>query len=209
MLSPNWYYYVAISIIACGGIPKGRITRDTLTTAGITDPSLGYDEGGFSASITLKSFEEDYNLIPSHWKHDPSGLASRTANITSTGILGAAFGAFISLKLADRFGRLRCWQLFVVTWACGLFMMILSSGIFGLLIFSRVFSGIGAGGLTVIGPLYLAEIAPANTRGMVVSLFLVFLLLFLTLGKAMPHSCPLLHSHAPQVSLSTTALAKT
>jgi MFS family permease len=107
----------------------------------------------------LKSFEKDYNLVPSEWKNNPSGLASRNANITSTGILGAAFGAFISLKLVDRFGPLRCWQLFVLTWAWGLFMMIFSSGIFGLLIFARVVSGIGAGGLTVVGPLHLFEIA--------------------------------------------------
>jgi MFS family permease len=107
----------------------------------------------------LKSFEKDYNLVPSEWKNNPSGLASRNANITSTGILGAAFGALISLKLVDRFGPLRCWQLFVLTWAWGLFMMIFSSGIFGLLIFARVVSGIGAGGLTVVGPLHLFEIA--------------------------------------------------
>lgn len=148
-----------------------------------SDRTSGYDEGGFSASITLKSFEKDYNLVKSNWTDDPSGLASRNANITSTGILGAAFGAFISLKLADRFGRLRSWQVFALTWACGLLMIIFSSGIFGLLIFSRIVSGIGAGGLTVVGPLYLAEIAPARSRGMIVSSYMVFLLSWLTIGK--------------------------
>lgn len=87
-------------------------------------------------------------------------------------------------------------------------MMIFSSGIFGLLIFARIVSGIGAGGLTVVAPLYLSEIAPARSRGMVVSIFMVFLLSFLTLGKVLPTG-PLKRSHTPQGFSSTTARAKT
>jgi len=50
----------------------------------------GYDEGGLSASVGLASFKHDYGLTASLWKKDPAGLASRTANITSFGVLGAA-----------------------------------------------------------------------------------------------------------------------
>ncbi|KAH0306279.1 hypothetical protein KCU71_g9559, partial [Aureobasidium melanogenum] len=45
------FYIFAILVLAAGGIPKG------------------YDEGGFSASVTLPSFKQDYNLIKAHWKH--------------------------------------------------------------------------------------------------------------------------------------------
>ena len=133
--------------------------------------------------MTLKSFENDFNLVKSHWTNDPSGLANRDANITSLGVLGAALGAFTSLKLADRFGRLRCWQLYVLTWAIGLLMQVFSSGIYGFLLFTRIASGIGAGGLTVVAPMYLSEIAPARSRGMVVSIYMVLLLSFLSLGE--------------------------
>ncbi|KAE8355350.1 general substrate transporter [Aspergillus coremiiformis] len=158
------YYALVIFIVACGSIPKG------------------YDEGGFSASIKLVSFEEDYNLIASHWTHDKTGLANRSANIASFNVLGAAFGALFVLYLNDRFGRIYTWRLACVVWASGLFVQIFSSGVYGLLLFARIWSGLGAGGLTVTSPLYLSEIAPARTRGLVVSCYMVILLAVLAMG---------------------------
>lgn len=61
-------------------------------------------------------------------------------------------------------------------------MQVFSSGIFGFLLFARVWGGLGAGGLTVISPLFLSEIAPAKSRGMIVSMYMVVLLSFLSLG---------------------------
>lgn len=142
----------------------------------------GYDEGGFSASITLPSFKNDFNLNASHWKSDAGGLANRTANITSFGVLGAAFGALIAFAVNDRLGRLRSYQFAIMVWASGILMQVFSSGIFGFLLFSRIWGGLGAGALTVISPLFLAEIAPAKSRGMIVSTYMVMLLSFLSLG---------------------------
>lgn len=160
----NWYYVFTIVVIGCGSIPKG------------------YDEGGFSAATSLASFKNDYDLNTSQWEDDASGLASRKANITSFGVLGAAFGSLISLALTDRIGRLRCWQALVVIYMSGYLMQVFSSGIYGFLLFARIWGGLGAGGLTVVGPLYLSEIAPAKSRGMIVSMSMVFLLSFLSLG---------------------------
>lgn len=67
-------------------------------------------------------------------------------------------------------------------WMTGNLMQTFSSGILGLMLFGRIWGGIGAGGLTVVAPLYLSEIAPARSRGMVVSIYMVILLLFLTAG---------------------------
>lgn len=131
----------------------------------------------------LNSFKNDYGLVPSLWKDDPSGLADRKANISSFGVLGAAFGALIALALTDRLGRLRCWQLFVILWGSGIFMQVFSSGIVGFMLFARIWGGLGSGGLTVVAPLYLSEIAPAKSRGMVVSMYMVLLLTFLSIGK--------------------------
>ena len=147
----------------------------------------GYDEGGFSASVGLKSFVNDYNLSKSAWKDNPAGLANRKANITSFGVLGAAFGAIIALVLSDKLGRLKCWRLFVATWACGLLMQVFSCGIYGLILFARLVSGLGAGGLTVVAPLYLSEIARARSRGMVVSIYMVSLLSMLMIGESHGH----------------------
>lgn len=144
----------------------------------------GYDEGGFSASTGLTSFKTDFGLSTSLWKNNPSGLADRKANISSFGVLGAAFGSLIALTLTDRLGRLRSWQFFVALWASGILMQIFSSGIIPFMLFARIWGGLGAGGLTVVAPLYLSEIAPAKSRGMIVSIYMVLLLSFLTLGKS-------------------------
>ncbi|CAG8007065.1 unnamed protein product [Penicillium salamii] len=162
--STNPYYALVITVIACGGIPKG------------------YDEGGYSASVSLPAFKADYNLDPSHWENNATGLANRKANITSFNVLGAAIGALLVLDLNDRLGRLRAWRLGCIVWAMGTLIQIFASGIYGLLLFSRIWGGLGAGALTVTAPLYLSEIAPAKTRGLVVGLYMVLLLAFLTTG---------------------------
>ncbi|KAJ6080390.1 hypothetical protein N7467_010143 [Penicillium canescens] len=164
MFDFNLYYILTIIVIASGSIPKG------------------YDEGGFSASVDLASFKADFGLLPNLWHGDESGLASRKANISSFGVLGAAFGSLVALILTDRLGRLHTWQLFVAVWISGIFMQVFSSGILALMLFARIWGGLGAGGLTVVAPLYLSEIAPAKSRGMVVSIYMVILLSFLTIG---------------------------
>lgn len=62
-------------------------------------------------------------------------------------------------------------------------MQIFASGIYGFMLFARIFGGLGSGSLTVTAPLFLAEVATAERRGLMVSLYMVVLLTFLTLGK--------------------------
>ncbi|KAJ4395896.1 hypothetical protein N0V93_000112 [Gnomoniopsis smithogilvyi] len=160
----NWYYVLAICVMGCGSIPKG------------------WDEGGFSAATSLPSFMNVYDLNPSQWVDDASGLASRKADITSLGVLGACFGSLLALTMTDRIGRLRSWQALALVYMSGCLMQAFASGVYGFLLFARVWGGLGAGGLTVVGPLYLSEVAPAKSRGMIVSISMVFLLSFLSLG---------------------------
>ncbi|KAF3040757.1 hypothetical protein E8E12_009101 [Didymella heteroderae] len=158
------FYILAVVVLAFGAIPKG------------------YDEGGFSASVTLPAFKDDYGLQKSRWIGNATGLANRTANITSFAVLGAAFGALIAYALNDKIGRLWSFRLAILIWASGTLMQVFSSGIFGFLLFARIWSGLGSGGLTVVSPLFLSEIAPTKSRGMIVSIYMVVLLSFLTLG---------------------------
>lgn len=133
--------------------------------------------------MSLPSFKADYNLDPSHWENNATGLANRKANITSFNVLGAAIGALLVLDLNDRLGRLVAWRLGCIIWASGTLIQIFASGVYGLLLFSRIWGGLGAGALTVTAPLYLSEIAPAKTRGLVVGVYMVLLLVFLATGK--------------------------
>jgi SP family sugar:H+ symporter-like MFS transporter len=87
----------------------------------------------------------------------------------SSALIGAAIGAFMAGRVADRFGRLRAmWvaaALFLVS-AIGTGL----SGTLGLLIGFRVIGGVAVGAASVIAPAYIAEIAPARIRGRLGSL---------------------------------------
>jgi len=155
------------------------VTRSSIGSLTI---SLGYDEGGFSASVTLPAFKADFGLSKDLWVGNATGLANRTANISSFGVLGAAFGALIAYFLNDKIGRLWSYRLAILIWASGILMQVFSSGIFAFMLFARIWAGFGAGGLTVISPLFLSEIAPTKSRGMIVSMYMVVLLSFLSLG---------------------------
>jgi MFS family permease len=185
----GFHYLLTIVVIACGSIPKGRIDPLPLINNDIKADILfsflqGYDEGGFAGAKSLKSFLTDFGLTDEQWTGGANALADRKANISSFGVLGAAIGSIFALALTDRFGRLRTWQFFSLLWMTGIFMTVFSSGILGLILFARIWSGLGAGGLTVVAPLYLSEIAPAKSRGMVVSIYMVVLLTMLMLGKS-------------------------
>ncbi|KAL7821945.1 general substrate transporter [Trichoderma gracile] len=164
MARPNLFFVLTVLIIASGSVPKG------------------YDEGGFAAVADMPSFLHDYGLLERQWTGSKHDLVQLKANITSFNVLGAAFGAILALLVTDRIGRLRTWQFFMATWMSGFFITTFASGILGLLLFSRLLSGLGAGGLTVVAPVYLTEIARSKSRGMVVSVYMVFLLSFLMFG---------------------------
>ncbi|PWI72837.1 MFS quinate transporter [Purpureocillium lilacinum] len=160
----NPYFVLTVVVIACGSIPKG------------------YDEGGFAAASGMRSFLQDFDLIRGRWNGSPAQLTNRKAVITSLGVLGAAIGAIMAVAVTDHIGRLRTWQLFTVLWMTGFFTVTFASGMVGLLMFARIWGGIGAGGLTVVAPLYLTEVARAKSRGMIVSIYMVILLSFLMIG---------------------------
>ena len=119
---------------------------------GLTSHYTGYDEGGFSASTKLDSFVQDFNLLKENWEGRESELADRKANISSFGVLGAAFGSLIAILLNDRVGRLRTYQLAICVWGSGILMQVFSSGIYGFMLFARIWGGLGAGSLTVTAP---------------------------------------------------------
>jgi MFS transporter, SP family, sugar:H+ symporter len=87
----------------------------------------------------------------------------------ASALLGAAAGAMIAGRVADRFGRL--WAMRV---AAVLFLVsAVGTGLAstpGMLIGFRVIGGVGVGVASVIAPAYIAEIAPARVRGRLGSL---------------------------------------
>jgi len=98
-------------------------------------------------------------------------LSPRLLGITvASAILGTVFGAMLAGIPGERFGRrdsLRGLAILYLITALGC----AASWSWGSLVFFRVIGGLGIGGSSVLGPMYIAEIAPAKLRGRLVGLF--------------------------------------
>lgn len=99
------------------------------------------------------------------------GLSSKLLGVTvSIAIWGTVFGALFAGLPGERFGRrdsLRGLGFFYLISALG---CALAWSWPSLLLF-RFIGGLGIGGSSVLGPMYIAEIAPAKWRGRLVGLF--------------------------------------
>lgn len=118
---------------------------------------FGIDTGVINGAISYMASPQQLNLSPSE-----EGLV--TSGIT----LGAAFGALIVGRLADRYGRRKTlWALslifFTFTFACSTAPNAI------LMIIFRFILGLAVGGASVIVPTYLAEISTASLRGRLVT----------------------------------------
>ena len=90
--------------------------------------------------------------------------------VVSSALIGTIVGTLISSKPGDTFGRRDCLKIL------GVFFLISAIGSafawdFWSLCFFRFIGGLGIGGSSVLGPIYIAEISPAKLRGRLVILF--------------------------------------
>jgi len=87
-------------------------------------------------------------------------------------IIGGSIGGYVSQNLGRKNGLVIAATLFLIS-AVGSSipdkMNIFGSEVLGVFMFYRVIGGIGVGLASMISPMYIAEIAPANIRGKLVS----------------------------------------
>ena len=85
-------------------------------------------------------------------------------------LIGTLVGALVSAKPADFFGRKKALIFIAVIYAVSALGSALTQSWVGFLVY-RFIGGIGVGASSVIGPMYIAEIAPAKIRGRLVTAF--------------------------------------
>ena len=85
-------------------------------------------------------------------------------------LVGAIIGAFGSGVLTDKYGRKNLLIVVALFFAvsCAVTAIAESSSIF---IAARLFGGLAVGAASVLSPMYVAEVAPANKRGMLVAVY--------------------------------------
>jgi SP family sugar:H+ symporter-like MFS transporter len=92
-----------------------------------------------------------------------------TGLTVSSALIGSAIGAWFGGLLADRIGRIRTMQLAAVLFFVSAIGAMFPFGVWDLAIW-RVVGGIAIGVASVIGPAYIAEVAPPAYRGRLASL---------------------------------------
>lgn len=100
----------------------------------------------------------------------------QTALFISMGSLGAAFGAFISGNLMDKFGRNKIVLISDILYMFGGLLMVFAPGI-EILILARVLIGVATGITSLNVPIYISEVLPTEMRGRVVAIY-TFLVVF-------------------------------
>src|ERR687889_1147640 len=118
---------------------------------------FGYDTGVISGALLF--IKEDLGPLSDFVQ----GL------IVSFLLVGAVVGALSGGPFTDRFGRRWTAMLAAIIFAVGALIVALTPTVV-ILIFGRFVLGLGVGLASLVVPLYIAEIAPPDTRGALVSL---------------------------------------
>ncbi|WP_336322737.1 sugar porter family MFS transporter [Streptomyces lavendofoliae] len=86
------------------------------------------------------------------------------AQVIAIALIGCAIGAATAGRIADRIGRIRCMQIAAVLFTVSAVGSALPFALWDLALW-RVVGGFAIGMASVIGPAYIAEVAPAAYRG--------------------------------------------
>ncbi|MDY6922671.1 MAG: sugar porter family MFS transporter [Pseudomonadota bacterium] len=112
---------------------------------------FGYDSGAVNG--TQAGLTEAFNL-------DNDGLGFTVGSL----LIGCAFGAFFAGRLADAIGRRTVMVGAALLFLFGALIQGLAE-VHGLFVAARFGAGMAVGAASVLSPLYISEVAPANIRG--------------------------------------------
>ncbi|MET4538999.1 major inositol transporter-like SP family MFS transporter [Arthrobacter bambusae] len=116
---------------------------------------FGYDTGVINGALPY--MQEDLGLSPF-----TEGL------VTSSLLFGAAFGALLGGRLADRHGRRRMIMVLAVVFLLGTLACTFAPTT-EVMVAARFVLGLAVGGASVTVPVYLAEVSPSARRGRIVT----------------------------------------
>jgi MFS transporter, SP family, arabinose:H+ symporter len=135
---------------------NGYLVKSTIVAA------LGGLLFGFDTAViagTTRALTETYQLTP------------RSLGLTvAAALLGTILGAMFAGIPGDRWGRRDSLRVMAILYLISALGCAFAWDWYSLVIF-RFIGGLGIGGSSVLGPMYIAEIAPAKWRGRLVGLF--------------------------------------
>ncbi|AJP38044.1 Hxt3p [Saccharomyces cerevisiae YJM1078] len=141
---------------------------------------FGWDTGTISGFVNQTDFIRRFGM-----KHrDGSFYLSevRTGLIVSIFNIGCAIGGIILSKLGDMYGRKVGLIVVVVIYIIGIIIQIASINKWYQYFIGRIISGLGVGGIAVLSPMLISEVAPKEMRGTLVSCYQLMITLGIFLG---------------------------
>jgi SP family sugar:H+ symporter-like MFS transporter len=127
---------------------------------------FGYDSGVING--TQKGLESAFDL----------GALGIGVNVGAI-LLGSAIGAFGAGRLADAIGRRKVMMLAAILFLVSAFLAGAANGS-AMFIIARIIGGLGVGAASVISPVYISEVTPAEVRGRLSSIQQVMIITGLT-----------------------------
>ncbi|KAF7541896.1 hypothetical protein G7054_g225 [Neopestalotiopsis clavispora] len=132
---------------------------------------FGFDTGVAGGVVALKSFKTEFNLASS-----TAVYAEASSNIIALLNAGAFFGTFIPPMLNTYLGRKKLLAIAGAFFLVGGVLQVAASGPTLALIYAgRIVAGLGVGMISNVAPVFVAEAAPKHLRGIMMSLFEMFL----------------------------------
>ncbi|MDR1092223.1 MAG: sugar porter family MFS transporter [Prevotella sp.] len=121
--------------------------------------------GGLLFGLNMAGIAGANDMIKSEFSLTESGLGTVAALLT----IGCLFGALFTGSFTDKYGRKKVMIITAVLYIISALGCALAPSALLLTVF-RVLSGLAVGATSVVGPMYISEIAPAKQRGALVSL---------------------------------------
>jgi MFS transporter, SP family, sugar:H+ symporter len=144
------------SVYADAEMASGRSAVRIASVAALGGLLFGYDSAVINGAVA--AIQQKFHVAAG-----PLGFAVASA------LLGAAAGALVAGRFADRFGRLYTMKVAAVLFLVSALVAGLAPNL-AVLIVGRIIGGLGVGVASVIAPAYIAEVAPARIRGRLGSL---------------------------------------
>ena len=125
-------------------------------------------------------------------------LTSFTLGLTvSIGLAGTVLGAMTSGAIGQRIGGREALRIMAILYTVSALGCALAWNWPALMVF-RFIGGLGIGGSSVLGPVYIAELAPAKWRGRLVGMFQINIVIGILLAYLSNYLISLLHLGALQ-----------
>ncbi|OAA56193.1 General substrate transporter [Niveomyces insectorum RCEF 264] len=132
---------------------------------------FGVDSGIIGGVLSMDPFKAQYGLD----KLSPSANANLSGNLVITMQAGAILGSLTGYPFGDIIGRRPSLLMYSIFAFIGGLLQTFAYGHLTCFYIGRFVEGIGLGGATMLGPMYVAENAPRAIRGFLVGFFQLLL----------------------------------